>query len=192
LGGSVVHELFAEYAALVARGERPRAHDFIARAGPDADTLAAMIDRYLRAAPRPVATAQDSAQLAGWLESEPPILELRRRQGIKRAQVVDALLGALHLDKRSRDRLADAYHELETGQLDPTGVDPSVWAALGEILKANVRDLGAWRAVPLEAKPAFRLSRYQPAEFDAILSKSDAAMPPEDEVDRLFRAGGRS
>lgn len=187
-----MHELFAEYAALVARGERPRAGEFIERAGSEADTLATMIDRFLRAAPRPAATAEDSARLAGWLQTEPPILELRRRKGIKRAQVVDALLGALQLGKGSRDRLADAYHELETGQLDPAGVDPSVWVALGEILKANVRELGAWRGPALQAKPAFRLSSERFVSLDAILEPSKAANAPEDEVDRLFRSGRQS
>ena len=97
--------------------------------------------------------------LAGWLQSEPPLLELRRRQRIKRAVVVDRLLAALALKPTSRDRLAEAYHELETGQLDPAGVAPTVWSALTEILKANVRDLAGWRPPPIAAAPAFRMSQ---------------------------------
>ena len=81
---SAVDELFADYAAALARGERPRARDYLDRAGADADELATMIERFLQAAPRPVATAEDSALLAGWLQHEPPLLELRRRQGLKR------------------------------------------------------------------------------------------------------------
>ena len=88
-----VDELFAEYAAAFGRGERPRAGDYLERAGAEADELAAMIERFLRAAPRRAATAEDSALLAGWLQNEPPLLELRRRQGLKRAAVVDSLLG---------------------------------------------------------------------------------------------------
>jgi hypothetical protein len=192
LGLKLAHELFAEYAALAARGERPRASEYLSRAGAEADLLAGMIDRYLRAAPRQSATLEDSVRLASLLRTEPPILEQRVRQGLRRAAVVDALLEALGLDSRNRDRLAEAYHELETGQLDPAGVDPSVWTALGEILKANVRELGAWRGRPLAAKPAFRLSEQRRADFDAILTPSKTDTSQEDEVDRLFRSGGRA
>src|SRR5688500_15447783 len=117
-----IDALFADYAAAVARGERPRAHDYLDKAGAEADELATMIERFLQAAPRPVATVEESALLAGWLQGEPPLLALRVQQGLKRATVVDSLLTALGLESRSRDRLADAYHELETGQLDPSGV----------------------------------------------------------------------
>ena len=181
-----VDELFAEYAAAFGRGERPRAGDYLERAADERDELAAMIDRFLRAAPRGQATVEESALLAGWLQNEPPILELRRRQGIKRAEVVESLLAALGLKPTSRERLAGAYHELETGQLDPAGVDASVWGALGEILKANVRDLAAWNPPPLAAAPAFRASTRMRLESRlAIGQDPDAA---GDEVDRLFRS----
>ena len=145
-------ELFAEYADALARGERPRAADYLDRAGAEADALARMFEGLHKATARPSATAEDSALLAAWLQHEPPLLELRRRQGLKRAAVVDSLLGMLGLQERSRDRLARAYHELETGQLDPAGVDASVWSALAELLKANVRELAGWRPPPLEAQ----------------------------------------
>ncbi len=187
-----MHELFAEYASLVARGEHPRASDFLQRAGDGADQLAAMIDSYLRAAPRPVATAEDAALLATLLSAEPPLLDLRVRQGLRRAAVVDALLEALGLEPTSRAPLADAYHELETGQLDPRGVDRRVWEALTSVLGTAVESLAGWRSRPLEAKPAFRASAEQLFDADAVLTTSEAAPPPEDEVDRLFRSGRQS
>lgn len=183
---SAVDELFADYAAALARGERPRTADYLERAGAEADALAMMIERFLQGVPRPAATAEDSALLTAWLESEPPLLELRRRQGLKRAAVVDALLGLLGLAASSRTRLADAYHELETGQLDPVGVDQRVWNALTEILQANVRELAAWRPPPVAASPAFRLaSRDMSLESHARMNhyRKQAG----DEVDRLFR-----
>jgi len=185
-----VDELFADYAAALARGERPRARDYLDRAGAEAeaeaDELATMIERFLQAAPRPVATAEESALLAGWLQREPPLLALRVRHGLKRAAVVESLLDALELEPRSRDRLADAYHELESGNLDPAGVDASVWSALAEILKANVRELAAWRPPPLEAKAAYRLSDFRgPPETRANIRQRESE---RDEVDRLFRS----
>ncbi len=182
-----VDELFADYAAALARGERPRARDYLDRAGAEAVELATMIERFLQAAPRPVATADDSALLAGWLQREPPLLALRVRHGLKRAAVVESLLGALGLEPRSRDRLAYAYHELESGNLDPAGVDASVWSALAEILKANVRELASWRPPPLEAKAAYRFSDLgAPLETRAAIRQHQES--ERDEVDRLFRS----
>jgi hypothetical protein len=180
-------ELFADYAAALARGDRPHARDYLDRAGTEADTLRTMIDRFLQTAPRPAATAEESVLLAAWLQHEPPLLELRRRQGLKRATVVDSLLTRLGLQERNRARLADAYHELETGQLDPAGVHASVWNALAELLKANVRDLAGWRPPPLATEPAFRstdlgmtLARKMTVDHNQAAER--------DEVDRLFRA----
>ncbi len=184
---SAVDELFADYAAALARGERPRAADYVDRAGVEADELATMIERFLQAAPRPVATAEESALLAGWLQNEPPLLALRVRRGLKRAAVVDLLLGLLGLAATSRERLADAYHELETGQLDPAGVDASVWGALAQILSANVYELAGWRPPPLEAKTAFRLSDVGAfPETRAVIRQHREF--ERDEVDRLFRS----
>ena len=184
-----IEELYAEYAASLARGERPRARDYLDRAGTEAEELATMIERFLQAAPRPVATVEESALLDGWLQREPPLLELRRRRGLKRAEVVDSLLGLLGLAAPNRARLADAFHELETGQLDPAGVDASVWSALAEILKANVRELAAWRPPPLEATAAYRRSEIRaPLEARATIRQQRAT--ERDEVDRLFRSLG--
>lgn len=183
---NAVEELFAEFATAFARGERPRARDFLDRAGAEADALASMIERFLQSAPRPAATPEDAALVAGWLEGEPPLVTQRVRLGLKRDAVVDALLGALGLAPGKRERLADAYHELETGQLDPDGVDASVWGALAQILKANVRELASWRPPSLELEVSYRAADAQvPLETRAAIRQHPLSEP--DEVDRLFR-----
>ena len=57
--------LFEEYAAAYSRGDRPRAQDYLERAGPAADELAKLIDGWLRAVPVPEpdeeTTARDAA-----------------------------------------------------------------------------------------------------------------------------------
>ena len=184
---NAVEELFAEYASAFARGERPRARDFLDRAGAEGDALAAMIERFLQAAPRPAATPEDALLAAGWLEGEPPLVTQRVRLGLKRDDVVDALLGALRLAPGKRERLREAYHELETGQLDPVGVDASVWSSLAEILQANVRELAAWRPPPLEAKTAYRFSDAS-ASLETRAAIRHDQESEHDEVDRLFRA----
>lgn len=181
-----VDTLFAEYASALGRGERPRAADYLARAGEDVDELATMIDRLLRAAPRRDPTAEDAARLAGLVQGEPPLLQLRLSRRLRRDEVVDRLLVALGLNPKSRARLRDAYHELETAQLDPDGVDPSVWTALGEVLMANVRELAVWRPQPPTAAAAFfRESAGIRVETRAAFRQHPVSEP--DEVDRLFR-----
>ena len=181
-----VSELFAEYADAYGRGERPRAADYLARAGEDADELATMFDWLLRAAPRRDPTAEDAARIAALLRAEPPILALRLSRRLKRDDVVDRLLAALGLSPRSRGRLHDAYHELETAQLDPERVDESVWKALGSILSANVRDLAVWRPQPPPARATFFRKRAGGIATRAATSHHQGSQPV-DEVDRLFR-----
>jgi hypothetical protein len=179
-----VDELFAEYAAAYGSGERPRAADYLARAGEDAEELAAMIDRLLRTAPRRAPTPDDAARLASLLE-EPPVLQLRVRRRLKREEVVDRLLVALGLGPKLRPRLHDAYHELETAQLDPARVDTTVWAALQEILSANVRDLAIWRPVAPTAAAFYRATLEIGVETQTDFRQHGHFEP--DEIDRLFR-----
>ena len=186
--GRAVDLLFAEYAAAYGRGERPRAADFLARAGDDADDLATMIDRLLRAASMHAPTFEDSARLTAVLQGEPPILELRVYRRLKRDEVVDRLLVALGLGPKLRPRLQEAYHELETAQLDPAGVDERVWRALGEILSANVRELAGWRPPPLAASPAYRLQSLERRVATEVNFRQDRDAAA-DEVDRLFGYG---
>src|SRR5919106_6470761 len=87
-----VRELFAEYADAYARGERPRAEDYLARAGERGDELAAMLERFLVSArPRPPAP-EDRELLAAWLDT--PLLQLRLRQRMRVDEVVDTLMVA--------------------------------------------------------------------------------------------------
>lgn len=184
--GRAVDELFAQYASAYGRGEQPRAAEYLARAGEDADALATMIDRLLRGAPRRAPTPADRARLSARLATDPPILELRVRRRLRRDEVVDRLLVALGLSPKSRGRLQTAYHELETAQLDPAGVDPSVWSALAGILGESVRELAAWRPPPLAAEPAYRLQSPDLRVERSVDFRQDP-VAAEDEVDRLFR-----
>jgi hypothetical protein len=90
-----VAELFEQYATAYVRGERPRAEEFLARAGADADELAELIDRYLVAAPVPSADEQTAALVSAWVgrraaagrAARPPRRpgrEIRRRRRARR------------------------------------------------------------------------------------------------------------
>jgi hypothetical protein len=182
-----VMRLFDEYAASFARGERPDARAYLARAGEGQDELAALIERYLERVPPPAPDADALALAESWLAGQPPLLELRARRGLRRDEVVDALIERLGLDRAKRAKVKRYYHELEGGLLEPAGVDRRVWNALAGTLRTRVEDLLAWRPRPME--PAMDAA-YRVTKLDAIPSGAAPARPPAeepDEIDRLFR-----
>src|SRR3954469_5533763 len=121
-----VFVLFDEFAASFARGERPDARDYLERASDGRDELAALIDGYLERVPPP-APDDDAVLLASaWLPQQPPPLQHRTQRGLRRDEVVDALIAALTLETGKRDKVKRYYHELEGGLLDPDRVDRRV------------------------------------------------------------------
>ena len=179
-----VFRLFDEFAARFARGERPDVREYLARARGGADELARLVDRFLAAAPAPEPDDDAVAMLEAWIEGEPPLLELRRRRGLRRAAVVEALVERLGLDRAKREKVAGYYHQLETGLLDPGRVDRRVLAALAETLRARGEDLLAWPGRLPAAEPAYR---RVPEAAPAPPRSPPAARPEDwDEVDELF------
>jgi len=179
----LARELFAEFANAYARGERPEAQAFLERARGERDELARLIERFLQGVPAPDAGPEDAALLAAWLGTEPPLLELRRRQGLRVDEVVNRLGAALGIDAKRQPRLKWQYQRLEGGTLDPARVAARVWQALAEIFAAPARDLaGPWRAAPA-TRAAFL--RAEPATSAAIPPTSGDP-DPDDEIDALF------
>ena len=191
--GERVNELFAEYADAYARGQRPQALEYVARADDKGDELARLIDRFVASAPAPEPNEEELTLTAAWLSGDPPLLELRRRRGLKRHQVVDALVMTLGIDARKREKVGRYYHELESGLLNAERVDPSVWDALAKTLKARVVDLAAWRPLASPPEPAyFRIPDALAGMAQVDTQAPDSVGRPSedrDEVDRLFGAG---
>jgi len=181
--------LFDDFAARFARGERPDARAYLARAGKGADELGTLIERYLERA-APPAPREDAVLMAqAWLDGQPPLLELRTRRGLKRDQVVDALMGALGLDPAKREKVKGYYHRLETGLLEPRGVDGRVWDVIATALRSRASDLRTWRLrQPEPAAAYFRVDATSAMELSA--PAVPAAEDAPDEIDRLFTAGG--
>ena len=186
-----VFTLFDEYAVRYARGERPDARAYLTRAGEGADDLAELLERFLAAAPAPPTDEDLVAAFEAWLAGDPPLLELRIRRGLRRDEVVDGLIERLSLDRAKREKVKRYYHRLETGLLEPSGVDRRVFEALGEALRARVEDLLAWRPRPLEAAAYLRAdadaAAAPPTPPAALIAKEAVAEP--DEIDALFTQG---
>jgi DNA-directed RNA polymerase specialized sigma24 family protein len=180
--------LFDEYAVRFARGETPDAREYLERAGSDREALAELIDRYLAEAPPREPDEDLIAAFAAWAGGEPPLLELRVRRGVRRDTIVEAIVIRFGLAADKRAKVGRYVHRLETGLLDPRGVDRGVLEAWADALRARVEDLLAWR--PVVAAEAQSLSA------DAYLRATDALyqldLPPpapvdeRDEVDELF------
>jgi hypothetical protein len=183
-----VYTLFDDYAARFARGERPDTRAYLARAGAHADELAALIDRFLEAAPPPAADEDARALAAAWVEGEPPLLALRTQRAVKRDAVVDDLMGGLGLDPAKRKKVERYYHRLETGLLDPARVSGRVFAVLAETLRATVADLRGWRPRPVAAEGVY-LRAVEPAPMGAPSIFVDEPNA-RDEIDVLFLEGG--
>ena len=178
-------ELFDEYAAAYARGERPSAEDFLERAGSERDQLAALLGEYVGRVPAHPPGNDDQFHLELLLADEPPLLVLRRERKLRREEVVEILRERLGLPAGLREKLGLRYHELETGQLEPARVDRRVWAALAEALQARADELTAWaqpRYAP-RTKPAFFRAAAPGAQVASAVPSDTSEI---DEVDRLF------
>ena len=180
------NELFGEYAQAYARGERPAAIEYLARAGGEADELANLIDRFLARAPAPAPDVNTVELFEAWQAGESPLLRLRVAQGLRREAVVATLMKTLALDPAKERKVARYYHELESGLLDASGVDRRVWETLAKALGARVADLLAWRPSQLDF-PATAFARASTPMAAMSVPQRAEEPPEEDEVDRLFR-----
>ena len=172
----LVMTLFEEYAASFARGEEPDLRAYLDRAGNERDELATLVDAWLTISPAPEPDEESVALMQAWIAGEPPLVALRTRRGLRRADIVDALIERFALDRAKRTKVERYYHEVETGQLRPS---PPIRDALCDFLG---RATLAWRARPLAAEPA-----YYRADEAVAAPHTLAIEEPWDEIDELFR-----
>jgi hypothetical protein len=183
---AVVDRLFDEWAASFVRGESPDALAYLERAGNHADDLAALMDGFLQLAPRGAPSEETLLLARAWVRGASPLVELRASRGIHRDEVVDAVMGEFELAPERRDKVKGYYHELESGLLDPAGLDRRLVDLLARTLRATRDAILTWRARPIPAAPSFRTATWQ--EPHAAQASMEVPGVP-DEVDRLFGSG---
>ena len=87
--------------------------------------------------------------------------------------------------RQRRAKVKRYYHELESGLLDPAGLDARLTDLLARTLRSTRDAILAWRPRPLTANPAYRVSearyRLEP------ITPPDVDESP-DEVDALFQS----
>lgn len=201
-----VDERFKAFKAAYAAGEDP---DPLAALGglegADRIELTALIDAYLARAPAP---AWDAAAFAEYRESrlarriveqvqtgDEKLADLRHAAQIKRPDLVAQLADELHAPE-ARSRIADYYHQLEWGTLDPRPVSNRVYEALSRLLGVSAERVraAAARAVPPSAAITHARTARLDARFDAAPAAPAPAStePPDDEpdeIDQLFLGG---
>ena len=172
----------------------------IARAGDDRAELLDMLEvaLALRGPAQPSAERIEALAASPMfdLRSWPEILaEARKAAGIKRAEAVAGLAERIGVrDEPALERLEERYHELETGQLSPTGVKPALVDALGDLLGGIRETLAATRLNPLpDLGPQAVLNRsanegVEMSRAMALPDAAPAAAPSAEErlVDDLF------
>ena len=181
-----LEQLLDEFVGRWTRDEPLAVDELLVRAGPQADELAGLIDRFLERAPRREPTP-DALAFVRSLD-EPPLLRARQALGLKLDDLAAALVEKLGLGENARAKVRRYYQELELGQLEPAGVAASVWDALS----GAARPRRSW-ACRDAAADAGRGADVQIGELPTTISRVDAApdaRPSEpDEVDRLFGVG---
>jgi hypothetical protein len=130
---------------------------------------------------------QALVRLHGALYVQPPLEQLRGRQGISVGDLVDALIDGLHLDRGKRRKLRRYYEELEAGLINPAGVSRPVWEVLADRLQERLEDLLALpRPEPVVARYGAR-PRSRRAVRRSPLTSTPSGSDQWDEIDELFR-----
>jgi hypothetical protein len=181
-----VFELFDEYAAAYARGERPKAEEYLDRAGADRAQLSALLGEFVRRSPVHTPSDDDLRLLGLILAEEPPLLTLRVDRGMRIDDVVDALIDQLGLEPAKRTKLKRYYQRLEGGLLDPHGLSMRLRGVLSNLLGASADAALSWRVPPPAAASAFL---RQGDRVEAVSGAAPPAADTEDEIDRLFTGG---
>ena len=181
--GNVEH-LLEEFVGRWTRDEPLAVDELLVRAGPEADELAGLIDRFLERAPRREPTP-DALAFVRSLD-DPPLLRARQAKQLKLDDLTTSLVEKLGLPGGARAKVRRYYQELELGQLDPGGVAASVWDALTGLLGRDARGLAALRPPAPIAAPMYRKVDFAAAAFGESSALSDVLSVEPDEVDSLF------
>jgi hypothetical protein len=206
---SQVFELFEDFKRQFARAGYADPQEYLVKVeGDKRAQLSGLIDAYLdraparysdeatyrRSAAAEVASALDDivGQPAGMFPIVLP--RLRKRAKLRRAELAGLLAAELGLTGKEK-RVAEAYHDLETGQLDTARVKPPVMEALARILGESadsLRSYGRRLGAPRPAPPSQGVAFARPAYRG--MASPGTTRPPRapaewDEVDELFRGG---
>jgi hypothetical protein len=183
----LISQLFDEWAASYARGERPDPRNYLRRSGPHREQLSLLMEQYLQAAPRPAPTDEDVELVEAWVRGDSPLAELRSRRGISRAQIVAAIVERFSLRDDQRASVKEYYHQLESGLIDPVRLSKRLRILLTELLGFPPGSISGSQPRRMMASPTFREAGHGIALGDADVV--DEWVEEDAEVRSLFVSG---
>jgi hypothetical protein len=179
-----VSRLFDTWAASFARGEQPDPRVYLDEAGDGAAELSQLMEAYLVAAPRAEPDAEAINLARAWLAGASPLADLRASRGIRRDEVVDAVMAEFALAQEKRPIVKSYYHRLESGLLDPARLSAPLLELLARRLETARETILAWRTRSLDVAPAFRAPIGE-----ASVRASPGDEPDDPEIHDLFLSG---
>lgn len=198
-------QLFNRFVDAWNEGKRPDVDDYAPQIPEEerSDFLR-MVSLFLEAAPSPPLTDeqreqvrtqpafQRSVELAESSEGFWSTLlpQLRKKAKLTREQLVAALAEKLDVAPQ-QERVKLYYHQMESGQLDPSGVSQRVLDALAKLLHADVDQLeaaGDFRGIVGPSAAGVYLRSDLDEAFEMAAPAPQSPGEP-DEVDRLFTGG---
>lgn len=191
-------QLFERFVDARERGESPDPADTIHAAGErEREPLAAMLALYLAGHPRTAVSEHAVAARAADPRSAPPLAwpellpALRAETGTTRGALVRRLAELLG-HPAATEQVGEHVHGLETGQLDPAGVQPPVVAALASIFGVGrgLLEAGRHLAAPGAAGSAAAFARPAGVPTPAAEAATAGQEPRVEQIDRLFGTAG--
>jgi hypothetical protein len=180
-----VARLLDDWAARLARGEQPDPQPYLDEAGAAAGELAGLLEAFLDAAPRRDPEPETVELVHAWASGDAPLVALRARRGLRRDDLVDAVVAEFAHAPGKRAIVKRYVHRLEAGLIEPRGLSAPLLELLTRTLRVPARTILAARARPVPAAPAFRLQAS--AAPDRLMIRE----PEEDDeqVAALFLSG---
>jgi len=185
-------QIVEEFRTAYLAGERPDVADLISRAPEaDRDELGRRIRMVLAEEPPPDPAPETLVMVQAMLRGEQPLIALRGSKGLTRDAVVRQLCQRLGMSPDKESRVAEYYHDLETGQLPLAGIRDRVFDALASALGVARSSLMLQGPGPSDREAGVTAFARQ-AGPDDLLSQPIPLMSPSgqpDEVDDLFTGG---
>jgi hypothetical protein len=181
-----VSRLFDEWAASLARGEQPDPQAFLERAEAEAPALERLMEGFLVAAPRPEPDEEAVAATRAWIAGESPLVALRVARGVRRDDVVEAVMERFEIAAAKRAVVKRYVHRLEAGQLDPRRLSAPLVDLLQRLLGVSAARVRSARVRPLEARAAFRAADAEPSALPPVAPGTE---DDDEQVAALFLSG---
>ncbi len=173
-------------------GERPDVADLISRTPEaDRDELGRRIRMVLAEEPPPDPAPETLVMAQAILRGEQPLIALRGSKGLTRDAVVHQLRESLGVPPDKEPRVAEYYHDLETGQLPLAGIRDRVFDALASALGVARSSLMLKGPGPSDREVGVAVFARQAGPDDLGDQPIPLMSPPgePDEVDDLFTGG---